>query len=438
MYDPIQLTKTTSSRKASQATRRKKRRSLIAVLQPAAPILARRITFPLLCLSAGLLFVAGRSAFSSATPDNVLDVLRPENSAGAGRSASWPQAAFDPAHRAFNRVETILSAANVGGLTQAWASPVGAGFLYASPVVSGDKVFIGSSGDNHMYAFDAATGATLWVGPAQSLFFVDSAAVGHGLVFANALYSTLLAYDAETGAIAWTSNLTDVRASPTLSNRTLYIASLDGTLSALDAVTGKTKWKTADDCCVYDQAPVVDGDRVFQMRTNDTLTAYDANNGTQLWSKSEFSVGTQAAAYGLLFFNHYPNVVALDQATGEEVWTAPGLAGSMPSAPAVANGLVFVSAANLVALDAATGAVVWSAPKPSGGWGPVVANGVVYASSLSGEWDAFDERDGSLLWSVTVGSGCGGNCTNAVPVVANGTLYLAGPDQYLRAFRLSE
>jgi outer membrane protein assembly factor BamB len=436
MCDPIQPTKTTSPRKASQATRRKKRRSLIAVLQPAAPILARRITFPLLCLSAGLLLVAGRSASSSATAENVLKVLRLESLAGEGRSTSWGQAAFDPAHRAFNRVETILSAANVSGLTQAWASPVGAGFLYASPVVSGDKVFIGS-GDGHMYAFDAATGATLWVGPTQSLFFVDSAAVGHGLVFANSLYSTLLAYDAETGAIAWTSNLTDVRASPTLSNRTLYIASLDGTLTALDAVTGKTKWKTASDCCVYDQAPVVDGDRVFQMRTNGTLTAYDANNGTQLWSKSEFSVGTQAAAYGLLFFNHYPNVVALDQATGEEVWTAPGLAGSTTGAPAVANGLVFVSQANLVALNAATGAVVWSAPKPTGGWGPVVANGVVYASSLSGEWDAFDERDGSLLWSVTVGSGCGGNCTNAVPVVANGTLYLAGPDQYLRAFRLS-
>jgi outer membrane protein assembly factor BamB len=288
-----------------------------------------------------------------------------------------------------------------------------------------------------MYAFDAATGATLWVGPAQASFFVDSAATGHGLVFANSLYGTLLAYDAETGAIVWTSSLTEVRASPTLHNRNLYIASFDGTLTALDAETGTPKWSAAGGCCVFDQAPVVAGGRVFQMRTDHTLTAYDANTGRQLWSTPAFSVGTLAAAYGMLFFNSYPNVVALDQATGAQIWTAPVVTAATTGAPAIADGMVFVTQSQLWALDAATGAVVWSAPAASG-WGPVVANGVVYASSLSGEWDAFDERTGSLLWSVTVGSGgCSGSCANAVPVVANGILYLPGPDNFLRAYTLS-
>ena len=172
------------------------------------------------------------------------------------------------------------------------------------------------------------------------------------------------------------------------------------------------------------------------MRTNGTLTAYDAQTGAQLWSKPAFSVGTQAASHGMLFFNHYPNVVALDAATGNELWTAPVILGATQAAPAVANGLVFVTSGDLIALDAATGAEIWRAPAIHSIWGPTVANGVVYASNLSGEWDAFDERDGSLLWSVTVGSGCGGTCTNAVPVIANGMLYLAGPDRYLRAFAL--
>ena len=48
MNHPIQLTKTTSSRRTSQVTRRKKLHSLIAGLQPAASILAGRIAFPLL------------------------------------------------------------------------------------------------------------------------------------------------------------------------------------------------------------------------------------------------------------------------------------------------------------------------------------------------------------------------------------------------------
>ena len=69
--------------------------------------------------------------------------------------------------------------------------------------------------------------------------------------------------------------------------------------------------------------------------------------------------------------------------------------------------------------------------------GPTVANGVVYASSLNGGWDAFDERDGSLLWSVTLGSGCSGTCTVTLQVTANGMLYLAGPDGSVHAFGLN-
>ena len=356
---------------------------------------------------------------------------------GSGGSKSptatgdWVQAGFDSAHSGFNRFETQLNRGNVGNLTQLWASQVGGGLLYASPVVCNGRVYIGS-GDGRMYAFDAATGATLWVGPQQSLFFLDSAAASHGLVFASSLYSTFLAYKADTGEIAWTSQLRDVRASPTLHGRTLYVGSFDGRLAALDAETGAPKWSTNAECCIFDQAPVVDGGRVFQMRTDDTLTAYDAQSGEQLWSKPAFATGTQAAAYGMVFFTDFPNVVALDAATGEEVWRALG-AGS--AAPVVANRHVFVIQATLMALDAATGAVAWEAPAASI-WGPSVANGVVYASSLNGEWDAFDERSGALLWSVTSGSGCGGTCTNSTPVIANGTLYLAGPDNYLRAYGL--
>jgi len=405
--------------------------SLVAGFRPTLSIVRQRIALPLLLLGAGWLFVAGLSPFSPATTDNLLKVPGLESPAGEGRSANWRQAAFDPAHTAFNRVETILSPSNVKNLTQVWASPVGTGFLSSSPVVWEGKVYL-VSGDGYMYAFDALTGATVWVSEGGGHSSLGSAAVGHGLVFVSV--SGISAYDANTGAVVWHALDQYVRASQTLKGNVLYVASFDGTLTALDAETGTRMWSTEPGCCVFDRAPVVDGDRIFQMRTNGTLTAYDAHNGTQLWSKSESSIGTQAASGGLLFFNHYPNVVALDQATGEEVWTAPVLTAGTYGAPAVANGLVFVRQSQLIALDAATGAVVWSAPAGSL-WGPTVANGVVYASGLSGEWDAFDERDGSLLWSVTV-PGCGGSCTNTVPIVAKGTLYLAGPDRTLRAFRV--
>ncbi len=57
MYQSIQPTRITSSRRASQVAPRKKLHSLIAAFQPVAPILAGRITFPLLILTAGLLLL---------------------------------------------------------------------------------------------------------------------------------------------------------------------------------------------------------------------------------------------------------------------------------------------------------------------------------------------------------------------------------------------
>ncbi len=183
----------------------------------------------------------------------------------------------------------------------------------------------------------------MWIVPRQPLFFVDSAAAGHGLVFASGLYSTLLVYDGDTGEIAWTSALTDVRASPTLAGGKLYVASFDGTLSALDPANGASIWSVKGSCCVYDQAPVVDGGRVFQTRTDGTMTAYDTSTGTQLWSRAAFSVGTMAAGHGKIFFNDYPNVVALDEETGARVWATPVGSESEPTAPVLANGMVFVT-----------------------------------------------------------------------------------------------
>ena len=344
----------------------------------------------------------------------------------------WPQAFFNAAHTGKNRFETQLNRRNVPNLTQLWASPVGVGVLYTSPVVSNGKVYIGSGDltESHMYAFDALTGATLWVGAQQSHFFLNSAAVGHGLVFATAYLSPLTAYDADTGEIAWTSDLPDMaRAAPVLNGSVLYVAGFEGQLYALDARTGSVHWSTPEECCIYDYTPTVSGDRVFQNRSDSMVRAYDAQTGEELWHKSYGIVGSLTAANKKLFVPADPNIVALDQATGNVVWSAPR-DNSIYGAPAVGNGLLFVpQGSGMKAFDLETGTLVWTAPTTFGWtWGPAVANGVVYASNLNGEWIALDARDGTELWSVSVGG------ANGAPAVANGVLYLPGPGNVLSAY----
>ena len=291
-----------------------------------------------------------------------------------------------------------------------------------------------------MYAFDALTGATVWVGEEEGLEDLGSAAVGHGLVFAS--YDTfgpsngIVAYDADTGEVVW--HALDghyVRASQTLKGNVLYVATFEGQLYALDAGTGSVLWSTPEECCVFDQAPAVAGGRVFQVRTNSTLTAHDARTGQRLWRKPHGGIdGSVTAARGKVFFPHNPTLFALDQATGNVVWSHPLPYPVNGAAPAVESGLLFVPQADgMHAFDAYTGALVWVAPEATWGWGPAVANGVVYASDWFGEWDAFDASNGNHLWSVTI-PGCGGSCTSATAAVANGILYLAGPDDFLRAY----
>ena len=163
------------------------------------------------------------------------------------------------------------------------------------------------------------------------------------------------------------------------------------------------------------------------------VRAYDAQTGEELWHKSYGIVGSLTAANKKLFVPADPNIVALDQATGNVVWSAPRDT-FMYGAPAVGNGLLFVpQGSGLKAFDLETGTLVWTAPA-SGLWSPAVANGVVYASNLNGEWAAFDARDGTELWSATIGLGCGGSCTNGTRPSPTGSCIFPDPDNVLRAY----
>ena len=188
-----------------------------------------------------------------------------------------------------------------------------------------------------MHAFDAATGAIVWTSKKQGSFYVDSATYADGLVFASAIYAPLTAFNATTGKVVWTSSVvTDLRAPTTAVGHILYAGNFDGTLYALDTRTGAMLWSASGGCCVFDQAPVVSDGRVFQVRTDATLTAYNAADGTQLWTVSDFAVGTIAAVDGKLLIVHSPNVVARDQSL------AHPLVGPEPQGadgpPAVADG----------------------------------------------------------------------------------------------------
>jgi outer membrane protein assembly factor BamB len=355
-------------------------------------------------------------------------------------TTTWADGMFGPLRDGWNRTENVVNATNVAGLSPRWTAPLGAFTAFASPIVAGGMVFVGDDAST-FHAFAAATGHEVWSVKAEG-FFLGSAAYGDGMVFASSVYGPLHAYDARTGRLRWTVACSGgLRASPVAVPHVVVASCFDGTVEALDARTGATRWTASVGCCIYDQAPALSDGVVYQMSTDDTLTAIDAFTGAQIWSVPAFSVGGVAVSNGRVFYSDYPNVVAVDATDGSTLWQARVLSFQPDGTPAVANGIVYAQSGDIVALRAATGATLWTGSTNSYK-APIVAGGVVYASPLTmnyvADWDTFDATTGAHLSTVQTSAGtCKlGPCTETTPVIADGTLYLAGPGPQLVALGL--
>lgn len=163
----------------------------------------------------------------------------------------------------------------------------------------------------------------------------------------------------------------------------VYFGSEDGNLYALDAQTGKLKWRYQT------------GDSIYSSPT---------------------------VANGMVYFGSHDNkLYAVDAATGELKWSYK-TQDFINSCPAVANGIVYFGSADnkLYALDAITGELKWSY-KTRGRvlCSPSVEAGIVYCGSEDGYWYALDGVTGKLRWQYKTESDNG----YSTPGVAAGLVY---------------
>ncbi len=300
--------------------------------------------------------------------------------------ADWPQFRFSSAHLGVNPYETMLSPSNVGSLQKIWDRRTN-NAIEGTPAVVGGLVYIPSA-DGTLYAMDAATGKVIW-NDSGGGYGGDSPAVANGLVVVGG--NAVSAFDAATGAPVWSVPVTRFTiGEPTIDGSVVYLGDCDGVMFAIDLTSG-----------------------------------------AELWSKSGLGncIGTSAAAGdGRIYFGSFNmdggHVLALDAVSGKVVWKHPIGAAVEGSAPAFANGVVYVGAfdKHLYALDAATGHVIWKAG--TGGdvrSSPGVHDGVVYVGSDDGYLYAFDAAQGTPLWRQHIG----GFIDWSSPAIANGVIYIA-------------
>lgn len=198
--------------------------------------------------------------------------------------------------------------------------------------------------------------------------------------------------------------------------------------------------------------PAVADDRLFFANIRGVFVGLNARNGQRLWAQetgrcSASSPTIDGDVVYAAFMDPYPCpkaqtgtgfIIAWDTATGRELWRTD--MGAVESSPLVMEGRVYVADWNdrMHALDQATGEILWSSPLDgktvsSAAWVPPAMNdgrAAVVIGTEGGTLYLFDAVSGAEIWALRVS---GSEYYYATPVVAYGRIYVGQTNGYMYA-----
>lgn len=332
-----------------------------------------------------------------------------------------------------------------------------AAVLTQSPIVSGDRVYLGVASYEEslaadpsypcctfrgsVVALDADTGTKVWQSYVMPEGYSGGGVWGSTLVLdgtRNSLYVTTGNNSSVPPAVrdCLAAATDDTAAAACIAPDDFFDAVL-----ALDPATGARKW----------------GRKMYPQNDTFVLTClirpedcpppggpdYDFGQGAILFR----TTGPDGQPRQLLGAGQKSGIYwALDPDTGATVWSTqtspPSVGGGMMWGSAFADGHIYTAGANFfhlpyylpdgtvsswgnfTALDAATGQIVWQTPDPVEGTQDVApvstANGVVFGCSIDpvGHMYAMDGNTGAILWNFVSGGSCNGGAA-----IADGTVF---------------
>ncbi|MAA82968.1 MAG: hypothetical protein CME97_11680 [Hyphomonas sp.] len=245
---------------------------------------------------------------------------------------------------------------------------------------------------------------------------------------------------------------------PTVKDGTIFVASNNNEVFALDLETGETDWSDqaiAESARVLGSpSPAAIEDFVIAPYSSGEIIAYLANNGRRLWTDAISQAGRftpiseindigsrPVLAGGLVFASSQSGItVAIDGRSGNRVWARP--IGST-QAPALSGKFLFVIGTNatLAALDAGSGDAYWVTELPQyknekkkkkriSYSGPLLASGRILIVSSYGELLAFDPQTGEQTASLDIK-----DTTYIEPIAVQGKVFLLTDEAKLVAIQ---
>ncbi len=344
-----------------------------------------------------LLFGLGLALFASAC------VAPPPN--------SWPGLSANN-ELAFVAYNHQVIAVNLSDGKQRWAFPPtpGGELFFAEPGVSEEIIVVGSEGTpgqfhGALFGLNPATGAQKWClaldsrardrlatatapcplipGGDEATFFglvmppVDNRVIGgivvrDGVAYVGLANNQVIAVDALTGEHRWTFKSTKhpIWTAPLVDETSVYVASLDHSLYALNRRDGSLKWSVDLGASLGGTPALVDG--ILYVGTfGNKVVALRAADGRELWraEATNWVWGGPAVRDGVVYYADLAGAVfAVKAGNGQELWRrTPG--GKIRNTPALLDDLLFIGDrdSNLFALNTADGALQWTQNIPGGG-----------------------------------------------------------------------
>jgi outer membrane protein assembly factor BamB len=294
------------------------------------------------------------------------------------------------------------------------------------PGVSGNEGVAYMAYAADVAAIDMIDGSLSWrypEEPGRTTFFAAPTVDGDQLLVGDYVH-TLYGLDLQNGFEKWRfEDAKDKYIAPAVATEDLILApNADGTLYALDK-QGNLVWKYATEAAIWG-APVVDGDTVFVASLDRSLYALDLSDGDLVWSieLGGSMMGSPAVSEDMVFVGTIGNnIFAVSKQTGNQVWTFE-TNDAVWAAPVYQDDLVYVGdlSGSIFTLESQTGKLANQISVDGSviGAGALTEDGLVFVTENGNVLGV--TKDGSKDWSRMVEG-----TLNQVPVVVDGTILIS-------------
>lgn len=287
--------------------------------------------------------------------------------------------------------------------------------LSSSPVLSHDRVYIGSS-EGTFYALSLEDGGEAWTATFDDSFEAAPLLVDDYVIIGG-LSGTLYAMDRSNGRIRWRYEAENRIAGSAnwaqLPNgkKIVLAGSYDTRVHAVWLATGEKVWSYETGSYI-NGTPAVNGERVVVGGCDALVHVLNIDDGSLRMEidVGSYIPGSAAVADGRAYVGHYGNqTVCVDINGGFVVWEYGDAKNGSPffASPAVNENVVVVGSRDKAVhcIARQTGDKLWTArTRGDVDSSPVIAGNCVVTASGDGRVYLFDLATGADLWSYEIGA----------------------------------